>query len=233
LVPYGEKETHTAVEVHWNIVGGSHGVEVEASGLWERSRPAQVLGVDVAVLAPEDLLLHLCVHAVVLHRFAIQLRDVYDLAGTVRRYRNEMDWAAFADRAAQYGLGKGCYLCLELARQMFGAPVESGILRRLRSDLIDDCLVDLLKERVLGGPASDMFRALWHRREVRPDGLWKTYCDVTLGAEMLWGVTESGFHEQEVEDGHAVRWTNGAARLEIPVDGVAPPRGLMLHLWIG
>lgn len=56
------------------------------------------------------------------------------------------------------------------------------------------------------------------------------YRDVPLGAEMAWGIEESGFHHQEWRSNVPVRWTNGAGGLVVPVDEKRPPRALAVAL---
>jgi len=56
------------------------------------------------------------------------------------------------------------------------------------------------------------------------------YRDVPLGAEMAWGVKESGFNHQEWRGNIPVRWTNGAAHLAVPLGEQHPPRALRVDL---
>ena len=60
------------------------------------------------------------------------------------------------------------------------------------------------------------------------------YLTVPLGGRWIWGVKESGFHGPEEFEGERVRWTNGAAKLEIPLDLRDLPRALRVELaWSG
>jgi regulation of enolase protein 1 (concanavalin A-like superfamily) len=55
----------------------------------------------------------------------------------------------------------------------------------------------------------------------------------TLGNQSVPGVQESGFYRQEYNKaGEPFRWTNGKARLTIPIDRRKPPKGLVLKLEI-
>ncbi len=56
------------------------------------------------------------------------------------------------------------------------------------------------------------------------------YRDMNLGARMVWGVEESGFHGQEWHGGIPRRWTTGEARLVVPVDGRRPAKALRVDL---
>lgn len=55
------------------------------------------------------------------------------------------------------------------------------------------------------------------------------YRNIVFGTERLWGVDESGFHQEGVCCSK-VRWTDGAARLAIPLGGQPPPKALRIGL---
>jgi hypothetical protein len=55
------------------------------------------------------------------------------------------------------------------------------------------------------------------------------YLDVPLGRQGVWGVSEDGFHPQWSE-GQSGRWTNGRARLVVPLNATALPRTLRMNL---
>jgi hypothetical protein len=53
-----------------------------------------------------------------------------------------------------------------------------------------------------------------------------------LGCEPVVGVEESGFFEQEQYQGRPFRWTNGMAKLVVPIDPKAPPNALEIDFTI-
>jgi hypothetical protein len=56
--------------------------------------------------------------------------------------------------------------------------------------------------------------------------------DVPLGREYVFEVKDSGFHQSQMnKEGQAFRWTNGNARLVIPLDPQKRPRALRLNFW--
>ena len=71
------------VELHWNIVRPTPLVKVEPGELWERARPATIAGVATRVLSPEDLVLHLCLHTSLGHKFSEGLRTCWDLSEVI------------------------------------------------------------------------------------------------------------------------------------------------------
>lgn len=56
--------------------------------------------------------------------------------------------------------------------------------------------------------------------------------NVVVGREFVAEVEESGFHGQQYDkQARPFRWTDGAARLSIPIDPRQPPQALRLQLW--
>ncbi len=82
-VGYQHAQVGLSIEIHWNLVQEALGLHVDIRDVWKRTRPAQVAGVEVSILSPEDLLLHLCIHAAD-HAFGLGLRPVCDLTETLR-----------------------------------------------------------------------------------------------------------------------------------------------------
>jgi hypothetical protein len=232
-VPFEHRESQVTVELHWNLAAPADGVSLDPGEFWQRARPACLAGVEAYILAPEDFLLHLCLHATVLHHLEIKLRDLYDLTLLLRQWGADLNFADLGPRLKRHGLRRCVHVMLELAQRLLAAPVDRKILHDLRDDLIEDSLITLFRDRVLRGPSTDLFPVLWRRREPGSGRYWKSYLNLPFGNEMLWGIEETGFHEQETDEGRPVRWTDGVARLVVPADCEHPPRFLLVRLWIG
>ena len=71
------KPPHPRIELHWRI-DPAQPLQEELD-LWQRARPARLAGVDTLVLAPEDLVLHLCLHGGSHHLLELGLRPLCDL----------------------------------------------------------------------------------------------------------------------------------------------------------
>lgn len=54
------------------------------------------------------------------------------------------------------------------------------------------------------------------------------YLNVALGPERVWGVEESGFYDQD--EASVGRWTNGAAKMIVPLDKQWRPKALQINL---
>jgi hypothetical protein len=119
------------VELHWGIAPPSARFEVDIDGLWDRAQPAQIAGIDALTLSPEDLILHLCLHASFSHKFRVGLRACWDIFELIRHYRTTVDWDEVVRRAQGWRIDRYVYLTLRLVREMFGAEIPPTVIRAL------------------------------------------------------------------------------------------------------
>lgn len=114
------------VELHWNVTAPGLSYSIDPRGLWERAVALRTGPANVFALSPEDLLLHLCLHTSYQHRFEFGLRPFCDIAATIRRFGELMDWDAVDRRCAEWRWGRGVRLALWLARDLVGAAVPDA-----------------------------------------------------------------------------------------------------------
>jgi hypothetical protein len=103
------------------------------------------------LLAPEDLLLHLCLHESYHHRFDWSaLRGLLDIRTVLERHP-EVDWQVLAERANAWGGGAAgfVYATFRLARELLGAPVPDRALELLAHEPADDAIVELAQQNIL------------------------------------------------------------------------------------
>jgi len=153
--PRMSSDTGVVVEMHWTIMdpaARSRFTADELEAVWSRATPATIANAPAATLAPTDLLLHLCLHASVQHRFdGIRLRNLLDIAEVAEKLGAAIDWHAFADRANRWGVANGVHLTLALAGEWtdFGCP--AGVLNALRAEPLDDETKSWATRKVLDG----------------------------------------------------------------------------------
>jgi hypothetical protein len=99
------------LEVHWHLERPSRPFAIDLKGLWQRAVSATIAGVETRILAPEDGLLHLCLHAchhvgapMQQGRFNLRLLSCCDLADVIRHYTPIFDWASLVEWC---GAGRG------------------------------------------------------------------------------------------------------------------------------
>lgn len=143
------KPGEASVEVHWTITLPTDPFRIDVDGLWDRARPARIAGVDLLVLSPEDLLLHVCLHAAFLHHFEGGLRPFCDISALLSRFGPELDWGAVGLRARQWGARNCVYLTLRLARGLVRASVPDVVLSALEPTDLSAGFVTWARERIL------------------------------------------------------------------------------------
>jgi putative nucleotidyltransferase-like protein len=163
------------LEVHWHLERPSQPFAIDLEGLWQRAIPATIAGVDTRILAPEDSLIHLCLHAchhagapMQERRFNLRLLSFCDLAEITRHYSPSVDWSALARRAQQWGVTPYVYLPLQLARDFVGAAVPESVLAALEPKGFEARLLGWARDELLEDPGTsslfpDLLR-LWRGR---------------------------------------------------------------------
>ena len=149
------------LEVHWHIDRPSRPFAIELEGLWQRAIHATVAGVDTRILAPEDQLLHLCLHTC-RHaggplregRMNLRLLSFCDLAAVIQHGASTMDWAQLARRAQQWGVVPYVALPLQLARDLVGAAVPGAALAALEAERADARLLGWVCDELLEDPGT-------------------------------------------------------------------------------
>jgi hypothetical protein len=151
-MPQLTKRSGVTLEMHWTIVNPRYNVHFDNNDLdqlWSRASPVKIDGVQVLMLSPMDLLLHLCLHASVQHRFdGIGLRGFWDMALVIRRYGHEIDWEQFARRVNQWGIANGVHLALQLTEEWTGVVIPAPVMRSLLPATPDDATIGWVKHKI-------------------------------------------------------------------------------------
>ena len=132
LTKVGNPYTH--IEIHWHIEVASAPFAIDLDGLWQRSQWWQLGAFKVGGLSPEDLLLHLSIHAAYHHLFDVGLIVFFDVAKTIEYYETVLDWDSLQKRAVAWGAIRPLFLTLYLARELAGANVPEASLTSLVPD---------------------------------------------------------------------------------------------------
>ena len=97
--------------------------------VWRRSVVTELGGIPARVQHPEDLLLHLCLHAADQHRFSLGLSPLLDVHRAASRWHGVFDWPAMIADWSVLGISARMYLVLKLARDLLGAPLPDLFFR--------------------------------------------------------------------------------------------------------
>jgi hypothetical protein len=188
----GESPSLDLIELQWPAIRGEWArttAAVDHAGIWQRRRPVLLDGLSVSTMAPEDALIHLCLHQAINHQFSMPwLRSLLDVHLLIARYR--IDWAEVVTRAEQWRLSTVLWTVLSLARDLLDTRLPESVLSSLaparwRRWLIGrlnlgDALLDMrpggygyrrfLIELALVDRPRDGARLLWHG--LYPDKTW-------------------------------------------------------------
>ena len=114
--------------------------------IWAAARAVGFHGQEAFVMAPEDLLLSLCINSCRKRYF--RLKHLFDIAETVHRL--DLDWDRFAARAREDRCEAIAYTALHVARETLGCRVPDLDVPRLRRLLIHRLAARWLRRGALG-----------------------------------------------------------------------------------
>jgi hypothetical protein len=130
----------TWVELHWNLAPLNAPFTIPIEQVWQAARPGTLAGIGIQEMAPEDLLLHLCLHTAYMEHFSSGLRPVCDIAWTIEHYRGKLDWERVAVQAKSWGAERSLYLALRVAQRLLGAALPEGWLESMQPEGYDPSL---------------------------------------------------------------------------------------------
>jgi hypothetical protein len=138
------------VEIHWALVTGDLR-KIEWEETESRLRTIVINSVPALALCPEDLLLHLCLHAAG-HLNALHVRMLCDMVAVGQKYGAELDWPELVARAKIWGASRAAYVMLRLARERLGAPLPAHWIEALRTEDMNDGVVSIVAGRFFSTP---------------------------------------------------------------------------------
>lgn len=136
----------TLVELHrW--LSGHDRYPVDSAGLFARAEKFDFGETPAAGLAPEDLLLHLCLHMGTSYFHVIEPKHVVDIGLLIKK--RKVDWSLFLQSVSRAGATAIAYYALKAAQLQAEAPVPAEVMDRLRPGKM---------------------RRFWLERSIRPGG---------------------------------------------------------------
>lgn len=114
-------------EVHWALAKPSSNLHLSMADVWARMRPLTVGRAACLCLSDEDLLVHLCHHAVASHDLTIGLRPFTDIAVLLTRRQGTIDWSLVHAISRQPHVARAVALMLALTERLFGVNPPAGM----------------------------------------------------------------------------------------------------------
>jgi hypothetical protein len=228
------KPGFSTVELHWHIASPRATVSIDVNELWQRSTVTRLAGVETRVLAVEDLLLHLIIHATYSHRCDELLRACCDVTEIIRR--QVISWDAVVERARRWKAEAGTYLILRLISEEFSVAIPDHVLHELQPRDFDEVMLDIALRADFEGSHARRLRHARGPREklkllrkmlmINPDDLADSY-NVPRSSPLVFGLYVAR------AAGMAKRWREVAAayrgRAEDAAETDALERYLGMH----
>lgn len=145
---YRLRQSGLRMDLHWTPITSLYPCCVDVDGLWRRAQPVKLGAEQAWVLSPEDLLLHLCLHAAK-HINDFGLRLLFDLGAVLRRYGAALDWRELAARARQWGILRAVYVFLFLKHELLGGAITKETLEALRPADFDSRYLELVRRQIM------------------------------------------------------------------------------------
>jgi putative nucleotidyltransferase-like protein len=165
-----------SIEVHWALERASRPFRIDLDGLWQRAMPATIAGIKTRILAPEDQLLHLCVH-LCKHAgissadggLSWRLRALSDLVAVLSCTGPTFDWEACVRRAQAWGVTSYIYIPLALTCELSGVRIPASALAALQPPGFDARLLGWARDELLDdpGPLLPNLLRLWGGKGLR------------------------------------------------------------------
>ncbi|MBN1380887.1 MAG: nucleotidyltransferase family protein [Deltaproteobacteria bacterium] len=150
LPPFRGKNKIT-IELHFNIYRWPLTERFAIDDLWKQAHATSLHGINVLTLSPEDLLIHICVHASILHGFEGGIKSFIDISRTVEHYGTALDWQRLLNISNQMKINNCLYLMLALTKKLIGLSVPEHIMVQLKPD--NDMIMDSAEELIFANEA--------------------------------------------------------------------------------
>ena len=142
--PLIHSETKCLLEIHCFITEVGSPFQVPVSDLWQSSQPAILNGNTVSLLSPEDLIIHLCLHAAYDHLFDFGLGALYDISQIIDNYGENINWDEVERRSNRWGANRCLLLALYFTKKCLNAGIPHSVLENFCIDKI----VCMAEERI-------------------------------------------------------------------------------------
>jgi hypothetical protein len=143
-----KRRTLYRVDLQWVMAHQDFAFRLDRPEFWARRVAVAFENQTVPGLAPEDLLIVLCVHGSK-HSWE-QLKWVCDVAELVRSHP-DLDWNQILVHASTWRCRRMLYLGLAVAHLLLDAPLPAAVLERLKADVEVMALAHRMPASLLSG----------------------------------------------------------------------------------
>lgn len=144
-----KKRSLFRVDLQWVMAHQHFAFQLDRPEFWAHRSPVKLGNSTVQGLAPEDLLILLCVHGSK-HAWE-QLKWVCDVAELLRSHQ-DLDWERIFANATAWRCQRLIYIGLALARRVLDAPISESVYARYSADADVRMLAERMPASLLANP---------------------------------------------------------------------------------
>jgi hypothetical protein len=151
LAPYHNLHKGVVIEIHNHIVIPNKLFSIDIREVWKRAKAIRIEGIDTKILAPEDMIIHLCLHISYSDLFIGRIKNLIDLSQTIRYYGGSIHWDWIIRDAKEKKIAKFIFYPLYLATDILNVEIKKEILEGFQDHtnlrLFEDRLLKLIIKR--------------------------------------------------------------------------------------
>lgn len=135
------------IDVHQDITSSirlKRIIKTDTEGVIRRAHPVKVKDVNMLVIAPEDLILHLILR----HCFERLIR-LCDIAEVIKLKKSELNWQSLVQKAKESRISSIMYYTLWYARQLLEASVPEYVFKKLMPSWWRKSMLDALLSKAV------------------------------------------------------------------------------------
>lgn len=132
------------IELHWRLTvpGYIEKSDIFEKSIWKNAKDFSLMGIPVKVLAPDDFIIHLCLHMIFhLSNSGFGLRMLCDLVLLVEAERNSVDWVEFNDKIKLIDIKKFIQAIFIVCNRLFNMELPPIPYEIEENDLFIDAFI--------------------------------------------------------------------------------------------
>jgi hypothetical protein len=130
-LPFTRDAHRLIVEIHWRVSARLFSSPLDEDAVWENLHTETFEGMQINALAPEDLLLSLCVHGA--KHLWERVSWIADIAQLLEVHP-ELNWESLLEHARRTGTERMLLLGLRIAHELLGAHLPEQVETPLQGD---------------------------------------------------------------------------------------------------
>ncbi|MDR7665942.1 nucleotidyltransferase family protein [Methanosarcina sp. Z-7115] len=175
-LPFIHQNKKTIIEIHWDILPHESPYKVDINKFWNNAKTVKIAGIETLMLAPEDMLQHLCLHLDKHINSSVSpqiFKDYCDIAEVTRYYKNTLNWNYFLQSSKDYKIEEPIFHGLSIANKYFEAFIPENTLSELQTIKSDIGFEEIFKEAMEGNSDKKYSWINYVMNLKKIDGTWK------------------------------------------------------------